>query len=146
MAVAHPKPVKRSHASNQREELYGQPPPVKKQMISNPSTYRVTARSPVKARTTTHTITQSRAVGGHRDRDAASQQHVKAQLADEDVNDFKKWAVAQKQQFVKHVFYLDNLPQEVLPKIERQIAALGAVSVVQFPVGVAPVPILQASC
>ncbi|TLD28287.1 hypothetical protein PspLS_03717 [Pyricularia sp. CBS 133598] len=126
MAVAHPKPVKRSHASNQREELYGQPPPAKKQMISNPSTYRVTARSPVKARTTTHTITQSRAVGGHRDRDTASHHHVKAQLADEDVNDFKKWAAAQKQQFVKHVFYFDNLPQEVLPKIERQIAALGA--------------------
>lgn len=120
------KPIKRSHAGTQREELYGQPPPAKKQMISNPSTYRVTARSPNKARIATQTTTHARTITGHRDRDGALHQPAKGTLAEKDADQFKKWAAAQKHQFVNHVFYLDNLPKEVIPKIERQIAAMGA--------------------
>ncbi|KAL8305790.1 hypothetical protein RB597_003506 [Gaeumannomyces tritici] len=122
---------KRSYASAQREELYGQPPPAKKQMLGNVSTYRTTLRSPVKPRTVAHAASLQRASATERDRererDRASQQASRApKITEREIETIQKWVANQKAQFPRHVFYFESVPDDVRAKLARQLMALGA--------------------
>lgn len=120
---------KRSYASAQREELYGQPPPAKKQMLGNVSAYRTTLRSPVKPRIIAHAGSLQRAAAAERERERASQQASRApKITEREIETIQKWVANQKAQFPRHVFYFESVPDDVRAKLARQLLALGAVS------------------
>lgn len=114
---------KRSHATAQREEPYGQQPPVKKQAVENASRR---PRSPSKiARPQSQLISQrgttrpatkdraARAVVARPDHDAESDKEV--------------WKKHHRAKFPKMVFYFESIPDEVRTKLTKRVLFLGAV-------------------
>lgn len=122
---------KRSYANTQREEAYGQPPPIKKQVLDNgtgrpvrsPSklpraqnlvqrTYQpqvsAAVRPQIKERTTSRLATASRPV--------------------QDEEHKEIWKKHYRAKFPKMVFYFENIPDDVRAKLTKRIGILGAVS------------------
>ena len=112
---------KRSHASAQREEAYGQPPPAKRQMVEPGVKARM--RSPTKPRPVSQRLV-SRAYTTER----ASQQATAHKPSQKEVEEVHKWQQSQRSRFPKLVFFFDNVPQDVQARLTKQVVSLGAVS------------------
>jgi regulatory subunit for Cdc7p protein kinase len=120
--------VKRSYANTQREETYGQPPPIKKQALEDgtsravrsPSKLprsqqlpqrtasQVAGRPPIKERTTSRLPTVSRTV--------------------QDDEHKEVWKKHYRAKFPKMVFYFESIPDDVRAKLTKRVIYLGAVS------------------
>lgn len=111
---------KRSYASAQREENYGQPPPSKRQMLE--PGVRASVRSPVKQKPLVQRGA-TRAYVAERARQNQSQK-----LTDQEVEEVRKWHQMQRMRFPKLVFYFDSIPDDQRVRLAKQIANLGAVS------------------
>lgn len=120
---------KRSYATIQREEPYGQAPPVKKQALENGSQRAV--RSPSKlpraqpasrlASTTASTTSRQMA------RDRASKS-LSATRPTQDVDTEKEvWKKHHRAKFPKMVFYFESIPDEIRAKLIKRVTYLGAV-------------------
>ncbi|KAJ6437816.1 G1/S regulator NimO [Purpureocillium lavendulum] len=123
---------KRSYATVQREEAYGQPPPVKKQALEHGSR---AVRSPSKATAATastsrtHVLVQrggtARSTMAPRDRVSraapATQSTRTGQEADTQV-----WRSHYKAKFPKMVFYFESIPDDVRAKLVKRVTYFGA--------------------
>ena len=122
---------RRSHASTQREDGYGQPPPAKRQMLENGA--RAVPRSPPKQ-------LQRPATSRHAGRSNAPSkrpaQDPNPQPTEEDIREIRKWQQNQRSRFPKFVFYFDSIPQEQQARLAKQLSHLGAVST--YPAGCRP--------
>ncbi|KAL0934261.1 G1-S regulator (Dfp1/Him1) [Colletotrichum truncatum] len=106
---------KRSHANIQREELYGQPPPLKKQVIENTGSRQL--RSPSKLtkpsqlpQRVARPITKERST--HHD--------------DANVEKIRQWQAEYRGRFPKMVFYFESIPEDQRAKLSRHAMSLGA--------------------
>lgn len=115
-ALAHAK-QKRSHANIQREELYAQPPPFKKQVVENVGSRQL--RSPSKVTKASQLpqrvgrpITKERST--HHD-DSSNVERI------------RQWQAEYRGRFPKMVFYFDSVPEDQRAKLTRQAQSLGAV-------------------
>lgn len=141
VTAASSKP-KRSYATVQREEAYGQPPPAKKQIVEasqrplktpppqpardhDPSEEHVFSRRAHARQPTSF----ERLLDNARGKPAANTAAEKAERAAEDnMAALKKWQRHYRKVFPKFVFYFDNIPEDVRYHNARLVAALGAVS------------------
>ena len=130
---------KRSYATIQREDAYGQPPPAKKQMLDSHQTLGTPPRQKP-----TQTTVDSRVYAG---RNNPSEQHLLERkgvaLRDrsvqqpalkvekpptENLGDIRQWQKHYRRVFPKFVFYFESVPEDVRQKHTKQVLALGAVS------------------
>ncbi|OLN85098.1 Hsk1-interacting molecule 1 [Colletotrichum chlorophyti] len=106
---------KRSHANIQREELYGQPPPLKKQVVENISSRQL--RSPSK-------ITKPSQLPQRVARPVTKERST--HYDDANVERILQWQTEYRGRFPKMVFYFDSITEEQRAKLSRQAMSLGA--------------------
>ncbi|KAL3962605.1 hypothetical protein ACCO45_004128 [Purpureocillium lilacinum] len=121
---------KRSYATVQREEAYGQPPPVKKQALENGSR---AVRSPSKTAATatasrTHVLVQrGGAARSTTSRDRVSRAAPAAQSTRTGQEaDTQVWRSHYKAKFPKMVFYFESIPDDVRAKLVKRVTYFGA--------------------
>ncbi|KAI2628618.1 Dfp1/Him1, central region-domain-containing protein [Hypoxylon sp. NC1633] len=129
---------KRPSAQVQREELYGQPPPAKKQIVESgaqrlprsPSQQQRVSKSqiPVQTRRNAnsyeHKLARERSVQHHH-----QQQHpvpAPSRYTEKDIEEIQVWQQHHRARFPKLVFYFEKVPNDVYRKLAKQIAHLGA--------------------
>jgi regulatory subunit for Cdc7p protein kinase len=115
---------KRSYANMQREEPYGQAPPVKKQVLENGSQRAV--RSPTKPTRTPLFVQRGPAT-----RLSTAQRHTKAvptsRTVQQDADAEKEvWKKHHRAKFPKMVFYFENIPDDIRAKLTKRVTYLGA--------------------
>lgn len=118
---------KRSYATVQREEAYGQPPPVKKQALDNGSQRAV--RSPSKTSRAQVLVQRSAAAARPTLRDRAIKSIQDSTRAIQD-NEAEKeaWKKHYRVKFPKMVFYFESIPDDIRAKLTKRVTYLGAVS------------------
>lgn len=141
LAAAPPAASKRSRSQSsvQREMIYGQVPPAKKQMISKnhatqqtPSRQRapldfdggVFARRTSNARTTAF----NRRLIAAREKSAQVKQVQDEKALNENLENVRQWQKHYRKAFPQFVFYFENVAEDVRLKCSKQILNLGAVS------------------
>jgi regulatory subunit for Cdc7p protein kinase len=140
-SAANPVKTKRSLAQLQREEAYvSQQPPAKKQMLDN-------SASQPRVNKTQVVLQQRRANGSGYEsrlaRERAGQYHHShpqqqpqesqhgdstAKYTERDLEEIRTWQKHHRARFPKMVFFFDHLPEDVRPKLAKQVTILGAVS------------------
>ncbi|XP_044716181.1 Dfp1/Him1 domain-containing protein [Hirsutella rhossiliensis] len=124
---------KRSHATIQREEAYGQPPPVKKQALENGSQRSI--RSPSKVPVSrTQVLVQRASATATRLTTAATKERVSravaaqsAGRAGQDVDNEKEvWKKHYRAKFPKMVFYFESIPDDIRAKLTKRVTYFGA--------------------
>jgi hypothetical protein len=142
-AAAAASKQKRSYATIQREESYGQPPPAKKQMLDGHHTIRApslqqNSQLSAEGRVFTRKSNASQPSAFERQcmttvRERAGQQHVtKAAQIPEENQDIRQWQKHYRRIFPKFIFYFESVPEEVRLKYSKQVISLGAVSSILF--------------
>lgn len=121
-ALAAASKQRRSHASAQREDAYGQPPPAKRQMLEHGT--KGSLRSPSKYKTTV----QRGASRSYATERAAAQPTTSHKLSEKEVDEVRKWQQGQRSRFPKLVFYFESIPDDQRARLAKQVAYLGAVS------------------
>lgn len=117
---------KRSYAHVQREESYGQPPPVKKQALDNGTQRAV--RSPSKIARPQPQVQSQRATTRLPTKGVSKS--VAAPRAGHDgENETEVWKKHHLAKFPKMVFYFDSIPDDVRAKLTKRVIYLGAVCV-----------------
>jgi regulatory subunit for Cdc7p protein kinase len=129
---------KRSYATIQREEAYGQPPPAKKQMLDVHQTLRTPPRpqanqSSVEGRVFTRRSNASQQSSFERKcvaaRDRPQQVVTKAdKTTQENLDTVKQWQKHYRKIFPTFVFYFESMSEDVRIKYTKQVTSLGAVS------------------
>ncbi|TVY68772.1 Hsk1-interacting molecule [Lachnellula suecica] len=128
---------KRSYATIQREDAYGQPPPAKKQMLDAHQVLRTPPRqqntqSSAEGRVFTRKSNASqqssfeRKLVAVRDKPA---QHVVTRAdktAEENLDQIRQWQKHYRKTFPTFVFYFESIPEDVRLKYTKQVIALGA--------------------
>jgi regulatory subunit for Cdc7p protein kinase len=109
---------KRSYANIQREEPYGQPPPLKKQMLDH-------ARTSAKR----EAFVMHRSTRAPLPKDRPTQPVAPSQKTTEKDPEaaIRQWQEHFMERFPSMVFYFDCVPAETASKVAKQIIALGAV-------------------
>lgn len=116
---------KRSHATIQREEPYGQAPPVKKQALDNGSARVI--RSPSKlprSQTMSRGTTAATTRPVVRDRQPRPISTSKSHDVD---NEKEVWKRHHRAKFPKMVFYFESIPDDIRAKLIKRVTYLGAV-------------------
>jgi regulatory subunit for Cdc7p protein kinase len=130
---------KRSYATIQREDAYGQPPPAKKQMLDSHQVLRTPPRqqstqSSAEGRVFTRKSNASQQSSFERKlvavRDRPSQNTItKADKAtEENLDTIRAWQKHYRKIFPTCVFYFESVPEDVRLKYTKQVISLGAVS------------------
>ncbi|KAJ4266365.1 Cdc7p-Dbf4p kinase complex regulatory subunit [Fusarium torreyae] len=112
---------KRSYATVQREETYGQPPPLKKQVLDN-GVHRP-VRSPTRS-TRTQVLVQ-RGVTRPSTKERSSRTASTATTRDID-NEKEAWKRHHRAKFPKMVFYFESIPDDVRARLTKRVNYLGA--------------------
>lgn len=131
---------KRSYATIQREETYGQPPPAKKQMVKvNQTGPRSPTRQSLANNTEGRVFTRksntvqpnafARKLEALRVK-PIQQIHAAAdtKAAEENLDTIKQWQRHYRKVFPKFVFYFESVSEDSRIKFSKQVTALGAVS------------------
>lgn len=116
---------KRSYANLQREEPYGQPPPLKKQLLDNGVQRAV--RSPTRSTRGDRVLVQrasTRAPTKERSSRAAT---TPKNPQDVDVEK-EMWKKHHRAKFPKMVFYFESIPDDIRARLTKRVTYLGAVS------------------
>lgn len=113
---------KRSYATVQREETYGQPPPLKKQVLDNGVQRAV--RSPT--RSTRSQVLVQRGVTRPSTKERASRPASTATSRDLDTEK-EAWKRHHRAKFPKMVFYFESIPDDVRARLTKRVNYLGAV-------------------
>ncbi|KAK0103481.1 hypothetical protein ONS95_005502 [Cadophora gregata] len=127
---------KRSYATIQREEAYGQPPPAKKQMLESYQTIQTPPRqhvnqNSVEGRVFTRKSNASQQSAFERKlvavREKPQQTVTKAdKTAEENLDTIRQWQKHYRKIFPTFVFYFESISEEVRIKYTKQVVALGA--------------------
>lgn len=112
---------KRSYATVQREEPYGQPPPPKRQAVDAASQR---ARSPSKLSRTT--IAQRAGSRLPTKTASARPQSVSRPTRDVDA-EREAWKKHHRSKFPHMIFYFESIPDDLRARLTKKIAYLGAV-------------------
>jgi regulatory subunit for Cdc7p protein kinase len=140
-ATAAATKQKRSYATIQREEAYGQQPPSKKQMLDNYQSLKTPPRqqltqSSLEGRVFTRKSNISQQTSFERKcvatRERAQQTVTKAdKTSEENLETIRAWQKHYRKVFPNCVFYFESVPEDLRIKYTKQVLALGAVS---FPI------------
>ncbi|KAK8919667.1 Hsk1-interacting molecule 1 [Metarhizium anisopliae] len=114
---------KRSYANVQREEAYGQPPPVKKQVLEDGTQRAV--RSPSKAHRTQVVVQRSSTRLVAKDRATRTTQASTRTVQDVDTEK-EVWKKHHRAKFPKMVFYFESIPDDIRAKLTKRVNYLGA--------------------
>lgn len=114
---------KRSYANIQREEPYGQAPPVKKQALE--SGLQRPVRSPSKIPRTQVSIQRAGARPATKER--PSRTLLNAAPAPDVGVDKDVWKKHHRAKFPKMVFYFESIPDDIKAKLIKRVTHLGAV-------------------
>jgi regulatory subunit for Cdc7p protein kinase len=118
---------RRSHATVQREEAYGQPPPAKRQMLDH--TGSRTTRSPVQHKAASVRNTGQRTALRVSTADKPSSKVASnVTLSEEEVESLRRWQSQFRARLPKMVFYFDSVPEDQRVRLSKQLTHLGAVS------------------
>ena len=121
----------RSHAADQRELAYGQPPPTKKQLLQTDE--QEARRNALLQKTSNQPPTTfQQKLEAVRDARQPAKPTEKRQLQ-ANLEDIRQWQRHYRKVFPQIVFYFDNVPEEIREKIKRQVKNLGSVSVILLP-------------
>ncbi|KAF4976172.1 hypothetical protein FZEAL_7130 [Fusarium zealandicum] len=112
---------KRSYATVQREEAYGQPPPLKKQVLDNGVQRPV--RSPT--RSTRTQILVQRGVTRPPTKERSSRPVSTTAARDIDTEK-EAWKRHHRAKFPKMVFYFESIPDDVRARLTKRVTYLGA--------------------
>ena len=145
-AAAAASKQKRSYATIQREESYGQPPPAKKQMLDSYQSLRTPPRQQstqyvpegrIFTRRSNALQPQAYDRGRVPAREKSTQQVVSraVKTSEEDIESVLAWQKHYRKVFPKYVFYFETVSEDVRPKYAKQVISLGAVSVSLSPNG-----------
>lgn len=122
---------KRSFATAQREEPYGQPPPVKKQALENGAQRPVRSPSKPLARAPAHIVVprNSSAVPRPVVRERSARTATTSITRAAPVVDTEKevWKKHHRAKFPKMVFYFESIPDDIRAKLTKRVTYLGAV-------------------
>lgn len=135
VAAAAASKQKRSYATVQREEAYGQQPPAKKQMINAHQSLRTPPRqqstqSALESRIFTRKSTQQSTfekkllAAGDRSQQAATKVD---KTSEENLETIRAWQKHYRKIFPTFVFYFESVPEEVRSRFTKQVIELGAV-------------------
>lgn len=114
---------KRSYATIQREETYGQPPPLKKQVLDNGSQRAV--RSPTRPVRTQVLVQRGGTRPLAKDRPSRT---VSTSRNNQDVDAEKEvWKKHHRAKFPKMVFYFESIPDDIRARLTKRVTYLGAV-------------------
>jgi regulatory subunit for Cdc7p protein kinase len=139
-AAGAPK-QKRSYATVQREEAYGQPPPAKKQMVKvNQMSLKTPSRQSLangaESRLFTRKSTATASTNFARKLEAArvkpsqlSQSATDNEASLKNLETIRQWQRHYRKVFPKCVFYFESISEELRIRFSKQVVALGAVSV-----------------
>lgn len=133
---------KRSYATIQREDAYGQPPPAKKQMLDvhQPLSLRTPPRqqstqSSAEGRVFTRKSNASqqqssfeRKLNAVRDKPVHQIVTKADKTSEENLDTIRQWQKHYRKIFPTFVFYFESVPEDVRLKYTKQVIALGAVS------------------
>jgi regulatory subunit for Cdc7p protein kinase len=128
---------KRSNATIQREEAYGQPPPSKKQMLDvypalRTPPHQQSIQSSVEGRVFTRKSNTSQTSFERKcvaTRERPQQTVTKADKAsEENLETIRQWQKHYRKVFPNCVFYFESVPEDQRIKYTKQVLALGAVS------------------
>ncbi|KAG6038954.1 hypothetical protein E4U41_003460 [Claviceps citrina] len=116
---------KRSYANVQREEAYGQPPPLKKQALDNGSQRLV--RSPSRTSSRAQVLVQRTAVARPtlKDRAIRSTQENARDVQGRETEK-EAWKKHYRVKFPKMVFYFESIPDDIRAKLTKRVTYLGA--------------------
>ena len=114
---------KRSYATVQREEPYGQPPPLKKQVLDAAS-QRVN-RSP--SRSTRNQVLVQRGTTRPAVKDRTVRTTATTRVAQDVDNEKEAWKRHHRAKFPKMVFYFESIPDETRARLTKRVTYLGAV-------------------
>jgi regulatory subunit for Cdc7p protein kinase len=121
----------RSHAENQRDLTYAQPPPAKKQAVEDTDLEARRHAQLRKAGYNPPTGLQKKLEAAARESGTrqTSKAAEKAQKQGSDnLDSIRQWQRHYKKVFPQIVFYYESIPDDVRAKISRQVQALGSVS------------------
>lgn len=130
---------KRSYATIQREESYGQPPPAKKQMLDSRQALRTPPRH---NNTNTHYTAEGRVFRKPSNvpqktaferkcaatRTKPQSQNTESREKGQELDTIRQWQRHYRKIFPTFVFYFESIPEENRAKYTKQVIALGAVS------------------
>jgi regulatory subunit for Cdc7p protein kinase len=133
---------KRSFATIQREEAYGQPPPSKKQMLEpnystlkSPSCQNIALAQAREGRVLSRKSNLSHPTAFTRKLEAArvkpahqTQTKVDNKVAEETLETIRQWQRHYRRVFPKFVFYFESISEDHRIKFSKQVTTLGAVS------------------
>lgn len=112
---------KRTYASVQREEPYGQPPPLKKKLLNDGTEQPV--RSPVRQ----VKIVRKDLGRPYKDEKHSQTSGSKAALREDETARMQRWKSITRANFPNYVFYFESVPNDQRAKLVRHMAQLGAV-------------------
>ncbi|KAF5009075.1 hypothetical protein FDECE_4676 [Fusarium decemcellulare] len=112
---------KRSYATVQREEAYGQPPPMKKQVLDNGAQRAV--RSPTKPTRTQVLVQRGATRPPTKDR---IPRPVSTSTARDLDNEKEAWKRHHRAKFPKMVFYFESIPDDIRARLTKRVTYLGA--------------------
>jgi len=120
----------RSHASDQRELTYGQPPPAKKQIIEvedqearrNALLRKAGYNAPTSFQKKLEALRESKPVQKTPERNQ--------RVTSENLESIRQWQKHYRKAFPQFVFYFESIPDDVRVKASRQVQSLGAVGYV----------------
>ncbi|KAI5467703.1 Dfp1/Him1, central region-domain-containing protein [Mariannaea sp. PMI_226] len=114
--------TKRSYANIQREEPYGQPPPLKKQVLDNGSQRAV--RSPT--RSTRSQVVVQRAPTRTMTKERSSRTTSASRTPQDADNEKEMWKKHHRAKFPKMVFYFESIPDDIRARLTKRVTYLGA--------------------
>lgn len=120
----------RSHAADQRELAYGQPPPAKRQLLQTED--QEARRNALLQKTSSQPPTalqrKLEAVRETQQRQPKPAEKA-AKVAHTNLEDIRQWQRHYRKVFPQITFYFDNVPEDVRERVKRQVKMLGAVSI-----------------
>lgn len=130
--------AKRSYATIQREEAYGQPPPAKKQIVEvSHRNLRTPPRQSVAESAEGHVFSRrahaqptafDRKLEAARRRPAPQAVTRAEKASEENLETIRQWQRHYRKVFPKFVFYFESISEDVRIRYSKQVTALGAVS------------------
>jgi regulatory subunit for Cdc7p protein kinase len=137
VTAAGTKP-KRSYATIQREEAYGQPPPAKKQIVEvSQRNLRTPPRQSTADSLEGHVFSRrahaqptafDRKLEAARRRPAQQAVAKADKVAEENLETIRQWQRHYRKVFPKFVFYFESIADDTRMRYAKQVTALGAVS------------------
>ncbi|KAH6618002.1 Dfp1/Him1, central region-domain-containing protein [Chaetomium sp. MPI-SDFR-AT-0129] len=123
-AIANGIKKSRSHADAAREDVYGQPPPAKRQMVergvASPSRVRTT-------RTVVHrTATRATANPAATQKESTAATIYPEEADEEEQANLRTWYTQIRARFPKMVFYFESVPDDTRARLAKQVARLHA--------------------